>query len=109
MLMIVVIIAGGSGSRLWPLSTPSYPKQLLKVNGDDRSLLQNTYDRARQLADADSIYVVPEVSLMPHVKEQLPEFKEENFVVEPARRGTCLLYTSPSPRDGLLSRMPSSA
>lgn len=88
MLMIVVIIAGGSGSRLWPLSTPSYPKQLLKVNGDDRSLLQNTYDRARQLADADSIYVVPEVSLMPHVKEQLPEFKEENFVVEPARRGT---------------------
>ncbi|MGF7229591.1 MAG: mannose-1-phosphate guanylyltransferase [Candidatus Saccharibacteria bacterium] len=86
--MIVVIIAGGSGSRLWPLSTPTFPKQLLKVNGDSRSLLQNTYDRARQLTDADSIYVVPEISLMPHVKEQLPEFSDENFVVEPARRGT---------------------
>ncbi len=91
--MIVVIIAGGSGSRLWPLSTPSFPKQLLKVNGDSRTLLQNTYERARQLTDADSIYVVPEVTLMPHIKEQLPEFPETNFVVEPARRGTahCIL------------------
>lgn len=91
--MIVVIIAGGSGSRLWPLSTPTFPKQLLKVNGDQRSLLQNTYDRALQLTDASKIYVVPEVSLMPHVKEQLPDFPDENFVVEPARRGTahCIL------------------
>lgn len=91
--MIVVIIAGGSGSRLWPLSTPSYPKQLLKVNGDDRSLLQNTYNRARQLADAGSIYVVPEVSLMEHVRQQLPDLPEENYVIEPARRGTssCIL------------------
>jgi mannose-1-phosphate guanylyltransferase/mannose-6-phosphate isomerase len=91
--MIVVIIAGGSGSRLWPLSTPSFPKQLLKVNGDNRTLLQNTYERARQLTNADSIYVVPEASLMPHVKEQLPDFPDENFVVEPARRGTahCIL------------------
>lgn len=91
--MIVVIIAGGAGSRLWPLSTPSFPKQLLKVNGDSRTLLQNTYDRARQLTTTDSIYVVPETSLMPIVKEQLPDFPEENFVVEPARRGTahCIL------------------
>lgn len=78
---------------MWPLSTPSFPKQLLKVNGDSRTLLQNTYDRARQLTNTDSIYVVPETSLMPHVKEQLPDFPEENFVVEPARRGTahCIL------------------
>lgn len=91
--MIVVIIAGGSGSRLWPLSTPSFPKQLLKVNGDSRTLLQNTYERALQLTDAESIYVVPETSLMPHVKEQLPDFAEDNFVIEPARRGTahCIL------------------
>lgn len=91
--MIIVIIAGGSGSRLWPLSTPSFPKQLLKVNGDERSLLQNTYDRARQLTTAEKIYIVPEVTLVPHVKEQLPELPEENFVSEPARRGTahCIL------------------
>jgi len=91
--MIVVIIAGGSGTRLWPLSTPSYPKQLLKVNGDDQSLLQNTYNRARQLADTGSIYVVPEATLMQHVRQQLPDLPEENYVVEPARRGTssCIL------------------
>lgn len=78
---------------MWPLSTPTFPKQLLKVNGDNRSLLQNTYDRARKLTSADKIYVVPEVSLMEHVKEQLPEFSEDNFVIEPARRGTahCIL------------------
>ncbi len=91
--MIVVIIAGGSGSRLWPLSTPTFPKQLLKVNGDSRSLLQNTYERALKLTSAEKIYVVPEVTLMPHVKEQLPEFSDDNFVIEPARRGTahCIL------------------
>lgn len=84
--MIVVIIAGGSGSRLWPLSTPSFPKQLLKVNGDSRSLLQNTYDRAKMLTD--SIYVVPEASHVDIAREQLPELDDNHIIVEPARRGT---------------------
>lgn len=84
--MIAVIIAGGSGTRLWPLSTLSYPKHLLKVNGSDRSLLQSTYDRAKQLSD--SVYVVSEVGHIKHVKEQLPELSDDAFIVEPARRGT---------------------
>ena len=84
--MIVVIIAGGSGTRLWPLSTPSYPKHLLKVNGDKLSLLQHTYERAKRLAD--KIYVATEASHVQHVKDQLPELPDEAFVVEPARRGT---------------------
>ena len=84
--MIVVIIAGGSGSRLWPLSTPTFPKQLLKVNGDSRSLLQNTYDRARQLTD--TVYVVPEASHVDIAREQLSELDDEHIIVEPARRGT---------------------
>lgn len=84
--MITVIIAGGSGTRLWPLSTPSYPKHLLKINGDSRSLLQNTYERARRLSD--HVYVVPEVGHAHHVKDQLPELDESAFVIEPARRGT---------------------
>lgn len=89
--MIVVIIAGGSGSRLWPLSTPEYPKQLLKVNGDSRSLLQNTYERAKSITD--SVYIVPEIGHIDHVREQLPDLPEDAFVVEPARRGTanCIL------------------
>ncbi|MEK7059527.1 MAG: sugar phosphate nucleotidyltransferase [Patescibacteria group bacterium] len=84
--MIVVIIAGGSGTRLWPLSTPDYPKHLLKINGDSRSLLQQTYDRARSLTD--KVYVVSDDSHIEHVKEQLSELPEDAFIVEPARRGT---------------------
>lgn len=84
--MIIVIIAGGSGTRLWPLSTPDYPKHLLKINGDELSLLQNTYKRAKQLAE--KVFVVSEVGHIQHVKDQLPELSDDAFIVEPARRGT---------------------
>ncbi len=84
--MIIAIIAGGSGTRLWPLSTPDYPKHLLKINGDTRSLLQHTYDRACGLTD--KIYIVSDNSHINHVKQQLPELSDEFFIVEPARRGT---------------------
>ncbi len=81
-----MIIAGGSGTRLWPLSTPSYPKHLLKINGDNKSLLQNTYERAKGISSA--IYVVTEAGHAHHIKEQLPELTDDAFIVEPARRGT---------------------
>ncbi len=84
--MITVIIAGGSGTRLWPLSTPAYPKHLLKINGNERSLLQSTYDRAK--AVSDSVYVITEAGHAHHIKEQLPELGEDAFIIEPARRGT---------------------
>jgi mannose-1-phosphate guanylyltransferase len=84
--MITVIIAGGSGTRLWPLSTPDYPKHLLKINGDQNSLLQNTYERAKRVSD--TTYVITEIGHAHHIKEQLPELNDDNFVIEPARRGT---------------------
>jgi len=84
--MIVCIIAGGSGTRLWPLSTSEYPKHLLKVNGDDNSLLQNTYERAKEVAE--HVYVITESGHAHHIKDQLPDLTDDNFVVEPARRGT---------------------
>jgi len=84
--MIVCIIAGGSGTRLWPLSTPDYPKHLLKVNGEERSLLQSAYDRAKSIAS--DVYVITEAGHAHHIKEQLPDLNDENFVIEPARRGT---------------------
>lgn len=89
--MITVIIAGGSGTRLWPLSTPTYPKHLLKINGDDKSLLQRAYERAEQFSD--EIHIITEVSHAHHVQEQLPQVPPENFVIEPARRNTsgCVL------------------
>ena len=81
-----MIVAGGSGTRLWPLSTPDYPKHLLKVNDDPYSLLQHTYQRAKKVTD--QIYVVSESGHIAHVKEQLPELPEDHFIIEPARRGT---------------------
>lgn len=59
MHMITVIIAGGSGTRLWPLSTSDNPKQLLSLT-NEKSMVQNTYERARLLGD--EVYVVPDIS-----------------------------------------------
>lgn len=83
--MITVIIAGGSGTRLWPLSTPEYPKHLLKLTGDT-SILQMTYERAKRLGN--SVYVVTEASHSGHVQEQLSELPDDAFIIEPGRRGT---------------------
>lgn len=90
--MIIVIIAGGSGTRLWPLSTTTYPKQLLKLTNKERTALQTTYDRVSTMSDI--IYVVTEASHSDKVRQQLPELPEEAFLVEPGRRGTshCILY-----------------
>jgi mannose-1-phosphate guanylyltransferase/mannose-6-phosphate isomerase len=84
--MIAVIIAGGSGSRLWPISTPDYPKHLLRISPEENSLLQKTYSRVRKTAD--TIYVITEKSHAHHVKEQLPDVDGQHLIVEPGRRGT---------------------
>ena len=88
--MITVIIAGGSGTRLWPLSTPDYPKHLLALTGR-RSLVNYTYDRAKTISK--DIYVVTDASHAKHVKEQLPDLPADAFIIEPGRRGTanCIL------------------
>ena len=83
--MITVIIAGGSGTRLWPLSTPEYPKHLLSLTGR-RSLLQYSYERAVTIGG--HLYVMTEVGHAKHVKQQLPELSEDAFIIEPDRRGT---------------------
>lgn len=87
--MITVIIAGGSGTRLWPLSTSAKPKQLLSLAGK-RTLVQQAYDRASVLGD--KIYVLPEASHADQIRHQLPELNEENYIVEPMRRGTANCY-----------------
>ena len=87
--MIIVIIAGGSGTRLWPLSTHNFPKHLLKLT-NEKSLLQNTYDRVKNLSK--NIFVIPEKSHARHVYSQLPEIPRKNILVEPARRGTASCF-----------------
>ena len=84
-IMIIVIIAGGSGTRLWPLSTSTQPKQLLALTSE-RTMVQQAYDRARKLGD--TIYVVTEASHAGALRAQLPELPDEAFLIEPGRRGT---------------------
>jgi mannose-1-phosphate guanylyltransferase len=83
----LVILAGGSGSRLWPLSRSHRPKQLLALSGE-RSLLQATFDRNRPLVPPERIVVMTEQTHADGIREQLPELPPENVIVEPARRGT---------------------
>jgi mannose-1-phosphate guanylyltransferase/mannose-6-phosphate isomerase len=84
--MITVIIAGGSGTRLWPLSTNDYPKHLLNITGKE-SLLQSTYRRAKRLSK--NVYLVTAgQEQLKLIREQLPELGDDAFVVEPDRRDT---------------------
>lgn len=85
--MLVVIIAGGSGTRLWPLSQPTFPKHLLSLTGNS-SLLQTTVARAGNLAKPEDIYIVSAASHIEHIYSQLPHIPKENIIIEPDRRGT---------------------
>jgi len=81
----VVILAGGSGTRLWPRSREKSPKHLLTLHGGE-SLLQSTHARVLNLTD--SVYIVTEQSQVKSIRKQLPNLRDQQFIVEPARRGT---------------------
>ena len=81
----VVILAGGSGTRLWPRSREKSPKHLLALHGQ-LSLLQSTFERVRRLTE--NVYVVTEQSQVASIRVQLPQLDDEHFIIEPARRGT---------------------
>ena len=83
----VTILAGGSGTRLWPLSRSARPKQLLNLVGAG-SLLRNTFERVRPLVRPENVLVLTERSHAAEVRQELPELPAENILVEPARRGT---------------------
>jgi mannose-1-phosphate guanylyltransferase len=85
--VIAVIMAGGVGTRFWPLSTETKPKQFLHLFGD-RSLLQKSFDRIAGLVAAHRILVLTNAAFVSIVQEQLPEIPVENIVGEPMRRDT---------------------
>ncbi len=91
----VAILAGGEGTRLWPLSRRRRPKQLLPL-ATHRSLIQQTVDRVLPLVPAERILVVTERSHADDLRAQLPELPERNVVVEATRRNTAaaLLLTA---------------
>ena len=83
-----VILAGGRGQRLWPVSREQYPKQFLDLFGTGRTLLQTTYDRFARLLPKDNILICTCAGYLELVKEQLPEVDTKNIIVEPIHRNT---------------------
>ncbi len=89
--IFALILAGGSGSRLWPLSRELYPKQLLKLNNSEITLLQSSFNRLRGLVKDENILSITNVKHLSNVKMQINEICEtsdESFIVEPIGRNT---------------------
>ena len=89
-----VIMAGGIGSRFWPLSKNNYPKQFLDILGTGKSFIRATYERFLPLVPPENFIVVTNAAYKDLVLQQLPEIKEENVLCEPMRRNTapCIAY-----------------
>lgn len=90
----VVIMAGGIGSRFWPMSTPDYPKQFVDVMGSGRTMIQSTVDRFSSVCPVENFWVVTSRDYVGIVREQLPQIPAENILPEPAMRNTapCIAY-----------------
>ncbi|MEO6288320.1 MAG: mannose-1-phosphate guanylyltransferase [Ginsengibacter sp.] len=92
----VAIMAGGIGSRFWPVSRMNYPKQFLDILNLGKTLIQATYDRFAQYIPEENIYVVTSVQYKDIVAEQLPSLNPGNILCEPSRKNTapCIAYIS---------------
>lgn len=91
-----VIMAGGIGSRFWPLSRAKYPKQFLDILGVGTTLLQQTFERFKEIIPAENMYIVSNAEYREIIAEQLPELPRENILLEPFRRNTapCIDYAN---------------
>lgn len=85
--MYAVIMAGGSGTRFWPLSRTRRPKQLLRITGD-RSMIRGTFERLQPLVPPERILVVTRAEQEQGIRQELPELPEANLLVEPTGRNT---------------------
>lgn len=89
-------MAGGIGSRFWPMSSAQLPKQFIDVLGCGRTLIQLTMDRFKDICLPENVWVVTSANYLEIVKEQLPEVAEDHILLEPCRRNTapCIAYVS---------------
>lgn len=84
----IVIMAGGVGSRFWPLSTPEYPKQFIDILGCGRTLIQLTVDRFQGICPMRNFWVVTNAAYVEIVRRQLPDIPADHILAEPAARNT---------------------
>lgn len=87
-------MAGGIGSRFWPMSRTAHPKQFMDILGTGQTLLQQTYNRFLRLCPKENIFIVTNDSYIDLVKEQLKNIPHQNILSEPARKNTapCVAY-----------------
>lgn len=90
----IVIMAGGIGSRFWPMSTSEYPKQFIDVMGVGKSLIQLTVERFKDICPKENFWVVTSEKYVDIVKEQLPQIPAQHILAEPEARNTapCIAY-----------------
>ena len=95
-MKIALIMAGGFGKRLWPESRVSYPKQFLKIDNDEESLLQASYRRATHIFGLGNTYIVTRKELEEAIVLQLPKLSQDNIIVEPQGKDTapCIGFSS---------------
>ncbi len=87
-------MAGGIGTRFWPMSRTNYPKQFLDILNVGKTLIQQTYDRYCRFVPEENIYIVTSQDYVDLVKKQLPQVAAENIISEPSRKNTapCIAY-----------------
>jgi mannose-1-phosphate guanylyltransferase len=92
----VAIMAGGIGSRFWPMSRTAYPKQFLDVLNTGKTLIQWTYERYTQFIPSENIFIVTSEEYVDIVKTQLPLLPVQNILAEPSKKNTapCIAYIS---------------
>ncbi|HNR86075.1 MAG TPA: mannose-1-phosphate guanylyltransferase [Taishania sp.] len=91
-----VIMAGGVGSRFWPLSTPERPKQFIDVLGIGKTLIQMTYERLLNIVPEQNIFVLTNQSYVEMIQQQLPNMERNRILTEPMRKNTapCIAYAA---------------
>ncbi|WP_299557048.1 mannose-1-phosphate guanylyltransferase [Seonamhaeicola sp.] len=91
-----ILMAGGIGTRFWPVSTPDFPKQFHDMLGTGDTLIQKTFQRLSRLIPKENIFILTNERYNDLVLEQLPEVEQRQVVLEPAMRNTapCILYAA---------------
>lgn len=92
----VAIMAGGIGSRFWPMSRMAFPKQFLDILGTGKTLIQGTFERFAKFVPKENIYIVTSEEYRHIVEEQIPGISNDNILCEPSRKNTapCIAYIS---------------